>query len=412
MQKHFLPLIIIAFTFTSTLQSASSQTTTTKPVQTNQRSLKLLRSFEAKSEITAVDMSRDGKTLVTASEGDVQVWNLDTGDEKTHSLLDSQYANIKAIAISPDQQTFLTGSSGLDITTQSNSSGCTSSSGTGSFSWSCNLGGSSTQTIKSTSGSAIQVWELSTGKNLGALESSGSSGLGFGSFGGVFDFFRFSADGNMLITSQKILQKCQTKFRDLKTGKVISQLNSQASLSSKTGASCKQTLAINPRESRQVAYGYSLSIHNIGSDDKTNRLSLNLEGKELESDESLFNSMLESSFGSYIVFSPDGKNIAVNTLNMVFVWQPEANKFPQYKFADRKLENSNTSTLSFSPDNQYLAFGDEGGIIRLWDFKNSKQPNRTIAHSRQPIQFIGFSPNGKTLVSVGSDRTIKIWEVN
>jgi WD40 repeat protein len=122
--------------------------------------------------------------------------------------------------------------------------------------------------------------------------------------------------------------------------------------------------------------------------------------------------MLESSFGSYIVFSPDGKNIAVNTLNMVFIWQPEANKFPQYKFADRKLENSNTSTLSFSPDNQYLAFGDEGGIIRLWDFKNSKQPNRTIAHSRQPIQFIGFSPNGKTLVSVGSDRTIKIWEVN
>ena len=127
MQKHFLPLIIIAFTFTSTLQSASSQTTTTKPVQTNQRSLKLLRSFEAQSEITAVDMSRDGKTLVTASKGDIQVWNLDTGDEKTHSLLDSQYANIKAIAISPDQQTFITGSSGLDITTQSNSSGCTSS---------------------------------------------------------------------------------------------------------------------------------------------------------------------------------------------------------------------------------------------------------------------------------------------
>jgi WD40 repeat protein len=412
MKKHFLPLIIIAFTFTSTLQSASSQTTTTKPVQTNQRSLKLLRSFEAHSAITAVDMSRDGKTLVTASKGDVQVWNLDTGDEKTHSLLDSQYANIKAIAISPDQQTFITGSSGLDITTQSNSSGCTSSSGTGSFSWSCNLGGSSTQTIKSTSGSAIQVWEISTGRNISTLESSGSSGLGFGGFGSVFDFFRFSADGNMLITSQKILQKCQTKFRDLKTGKVITQLNSQASLSSITGASCKQTLAINPRESRQVAYGYSLSIHNIGSDDKPNRLSLNLEGKELESDESLFNSMLESSFGSYIVFSPDGKNIAVNTLNMVFIWQPEANKFPQYKFADRKLENSNTSTLSFSPDNQYLAFGDEGGIIRLWDFKNSKQPNRTIAHSRQPIQFIGFSPNGKTLVSVGSDRTIKIWEVN
>jgi len=224
MQKYFLHLIIIAFTFTSTLQSASSQTTTTKPVQTNQRSLKLLRSFEAKSEITAVDMSRDGKTLVTASKGDVQIWNLDTGDEKTHSLLDSQFANIKAIAISPDQQTFLTGSSGLDITTQSNSSGCTSSSGNGSFSWSCNLGGSSTETIRSTSGSAIQVWEMSTGRNISTLESSGSSGLGFGRFDGVFDFFHFSADGNILITSQSVITTCQTNFRDLKTGKVITQL--------------------------------------------------------------------------------------------------------------------------------------------------------------------------------------------
>ncbi|MEI6330872.1 MAG: hypothetical protein WCP16_16650 [Pseudanabaena sp. ELA645] len=414
MKKHFLPLIIIAFTFTSTLQSASSQTTTTKPVQTNQRSLKLLRSFEAKSVITAVDMSRDGKTLVTASKGDVQIWNLDTGDEKTHSLLDSQYANIKAIAISPDQQTFLTGSSGLDITTQSNSSGCTSSSGNGSFSWSCNLGGSSTETIRSTSGSAIQVWEMSTGRNISTLESSGSSGLGFGRFGGVFDFFHFSADGNILITSQSVITTCQTNFRDLKTGKVITQLNSSATLSLKTGTSCKQTLAINPRESRQVVYASNLSIHNIGSDDKPNRLSLRLEGKELEIDES-FSDNLNLSGGS-IVFSPDGKNIAVSdrssVISSVFIWQPEVNKFPQYKFIDERSKNSNTGTLSFSPDNQYLAFGDEDGTIRLWDFKNSKQPNRTIAHSRQPIQFISFSPNGKTLVSVGSDRTIKIWQVN
>jgi WD40 repeat protein len=123
MQKHFLPLIIIALTFTSGIESVFSQTTTIRPVQTTQRSLKLLRSFEAQSAITAVDMSPDGKTLVIASKGDVQVWNLDTGNVQTHSLLDSQYANIQAIAISPDQQTFVTGSSGLDITTQSNSSG-------------------------------------------------------------------------------------------------------------------------------------------------------------------------------------------------------------------------------------------------------------------------------------------------
>jgi len=411
MQKHFLPLLIVALTFTSTPQSVSSQTTTPAAAQTSQRSLKLARSFEAQSEITATDISRDGKTLVTASKGDIQVWNLDTGEVKTHSLLDSQYAKIKAIAISPDQQTIITGSSGLDVTTQSNSSGCTSNSGTGSFSWSCNLGSSSTQTIKSTSGSAIQIWELSTGRNIITLESSDSSGLGFGGFGSV-DFLRFSDDGNILITSQMVVNSCQTKFRDLKTGKVISQLNSKASLRSETGASCNQTLAINPRESRQVVYASSLSIHNIGSNDEPKNLSLQSKGNKLEPDESLVGTIL-GSLGGYIVFSPDSKNIAVSARNNLFVWQPEVNSFPQYKFIDEKSRNSNINTLSFSPDSQYLVFGDEDGRISIWDFKNSKQLNRTIAHSRQLIKFLGFSPNGKTLVSVGgSDRTIKIWEVN
>jgi WD40 repeat protein len=414
MPKHFLKLIIIAFTFTSTLQSVSSQTTTTRPAtQTNQRSLKLLHGFEAQSEITAVDMSRDGKTLVTASKGDIQVWNLDTRDVKIHSLLDSQYAEIKAIAISPDRQTLITGSSGLDITTQSNSSGCTSSSGTGSFSWSCNLGGSSTQTIKSTGGSAIQVWEISTGKNQGTLESLESSGFGFGRFGGGFDHLRFSADGNTLITSQRVFNTCQTKFRDLKTGKVISQLDSKATLNSQTGTTCNQTFAINPRESRQVVYASSLSIHNIGSNDNPKYLSLQSKGNKLEQDEFILESAkftLES-LGGYIAFSPDSKNIAISALNNIFIWQPEVNNLPQYKFVDERSEDS-INILSFSPDSQYLAFGDEKGTIRLWDFKNSKQPNRTIAHSNQTIQLISFSPNGKTLVSVGSDRTIKIWEVN
>jgi len=411
MQKHFVALIAITVTFTSTLQNVSSQTTTRPVVQTTQRSLKLVRSFEAQSAITAVDMSPDGKTLVTASKGNVQVWNLDTGNIQTHSLLDSQYANIQAIAISPDQQTFVTGSSGLDITNQSNSSGCTSNSGNGSLGWSCNVGSSSTQTTKSTSGGAIQVWERSTGNNLGTLESFG---FGFASFSSGFDFLRFSVDGNMLITSQQIGSQCQTKFRDHKTGKVITQLNSRARLSLQSGQSCQQILATNPRTSRQVIYAASLSIHNIGSNEKPSYLSVPSEGKDLAINQ-LFLISLES-LGGYVTFSADGNNVAVSDGNSIFIWQPAANQFPQYKFVDkRSLEEREGSpivnTLSFSPDSQFLVTGDASGIIRLWDFRNSNQPSRTLAHVRQPIKFIGFRPDDNSLVSVGSDRTIKIWEV-
>jgi WD40 repeat protein len=223
----------------------------------------------------------------------------------------------------------------------------------------------------------------------------------------------------MLISSQSSWGTgCQITLQDLKTGKEITRLMSVMRISGYNLSFCEQTLAINPRESRQVAYAHDLSIRNIDSADKSN-LSLKLEDKE---DLSFSKSIAR---GGSIVFSPDGKNIAVSTSNSVFIWQPEANKFPQYKFVDNMDEEiedersfsgrENLSTLSFSPDNQYLAFGDdEDGVIRLWDFKNSKQPNRTIAQKYvgQPFQLIEFSPNGKTLVSVGSDRAIKIWEVN
>jgi WD40 repeat protein len=225
----------------------------------------------------------------------------------------------------------------------------------------------------------------------------------------------------MLITSQSSYEGCQITLQDLKTGKEITRLSSRIRILGGfvRSASCKQTLAINPRDSSQVAYAHDLSIRNIGSDDKSN-LSLRLEDKE---DVSFSGSIARD--GS-IAFSPDGKNIAVSTSKSVFIWQPEVNKFPQYKFDEdkfgedsvedaRSFHDQGISTLSFSPDNQYLAFGDDAdGVIRLWDFKNSKQPNRTIAQKYvgQPFKLIEFSPNGKTLVSVGNDRAIKIWEVN
>ena len=107
MPKHFLTLIIIAFTFTSTLQSVSSQTTA-RPAQTSQRSLKLLRSFEAQSAITAVDMSRDGKTLATASKGYIQIWDIETGRVLASELPKSSSSQIKEISISPSEQSFIT----------------------------------------------------------------------------------------------------------------------------------------------------------------------------------------------------------------------------------------------------------------------------------------------------------------
>lgn len=54
--------------------------------------------------------------------------------------------------------------------------------------------------------------------------------------------------------------------------------------------------------------------------------------------------------------------------------------------------------------------GDARGVINLLDLK-TKQTNKTIAHNDQGIKSLGFTSHGQTLISIGEDSKINIWEV-
>jgi WD40 repeat protein len=171
MQQHFKTILIsvsciaasVCFTVKNTLAQPTPPTAENIS-PSSQRSIKFLRSLDAKSPIIAADLSRNGNILVTSSGGKLVIWNLTTGENKTLSLLDSEYATIRSIAISPDLQTIITGSSGLHIKFKNTTpTGCNSNNGRGNFGFSCNLSGSSSETIQSTSGGAIQIWNLSIG---------------------------------------------------------------------------------------------------------------------------------------------------------------------------------------------------------------------------------------------------------
>jgi RNA polymerase sigma factor (sigma-70 family) len=105
-----------------------------------------------------------------------------------------------------------------------------------------------------------------------------------------------------------------------------------------------------------------------------------------------------------ILFSPDNEFIvatvvAPNVNDAVIVWNrrtgEKVRQFPGFSFA-------------FSPDGQLIACGgpdrDDGGwirgIIRLYDFATSKMLRELSGHLTQVIS-LAFSPDGKTLVSVG-----------
>lgn len=63
-------------------------------------------------------------------------------------------------------------------------------------------------------------------------------------------------------------------------------------------------------------------------------------------------------------------------------------------------------SLAFSPDDQFLASGDSSGGITLWQLRKERSQSLTIKKirtfigsiSHDPIQTLGFSPDGRTSV--------------
>ncbi len=76
------------------------------------------------------------------------------------------------------------------------------------------------------------------------------------------------------------------------------------------------------------------------------------------------------------------------------------------------------TTFAVSRDGKHLASGCQDGTIHLWDAATGRELHHFTAHEGSAPDWVGpsgafvtgFTPDGRQIVSVGSENTIRLWD--
>ena len=112
--------------------------------------------------------------------------------------------------------------------------------------------------------------------------------------------------------------------------------------------------------------------------------------------------------GYYAAFSPDGKRFVTAVLDTIKIWDVETMK----PIGKPSLGHKDyIQFVTFSPDGKTILSASADNTIRIWDAETGLQIGQPLIGHLDIVNFASFSSDGKKIVSASDDRTVRIWDV-
>ncbi|WP_067678895.1 caspase, EACC1-associated type [Nocardia miyunensis] len=235
-------------------------------------------------------------------------------------------------------------------------------------------------TLAAYSSDMVQLWDISTGRQIGEPFASDS---------GAVSSAAFSPNGQILATSGLATggHDGMVRLWDTRTHQQIGE-----PLIGHTDVVLSVVFSPDGR-----------TIATAGSADGTTRLWDTRTHRQIG--EPLVSN---TNFVGSVVFSPDGQTLAASSNDgTAQLWDTRTQRQIGEPFTG---EGGGTNSVAFSPDESILAASGGDGTARLWDIRTHQQIGDPPTGEGGGRNSVAFGPDGHTLVTSSRDGMVRLWD--